>query len=276
MLMIGRDPTEFRLMVTTTAFQPRIIDTESIPDGRLLRLVKYAEHDLTDEQAVERARQEARENSHAGSDFLPVTFQVPVSVCVARVARDFSLEKITCLDAPRYRPREIVKQFWSGMEKLNAKLVTFNGRGFDMPLLELAGYRYGCAALSYFQKSRNRYSGSIDLMDWFTNYGAYRMAGGLNLLAKLLGLPGKMEVAGDQVYELYRQGRYQDINDYCMCDTLDTYFIFLRTRVMVGEMTQEREAELIGRARDYLTGRVGELPALKQYLESWAAGGPWP
>jgi predicted PolB exonuclease-like 3'-5' exonuclease len=145
-----------------------------------------------------------------------------------------------------------------------------------MPLLELAGYRYGCAALGYFQKSRNRYSGSIDLMDWFTNYGAYRMAGGLNLLAKLLGLPGKMEVAGDQVYELFRQGRYQDINDYCMCDTLDTYFIFLRTRVMVGELNAEREAELIGRAREYLSGRCGELPALKQYLESWTSGGPWP
>lgn len=273
-----------------TAFQPRlangadtstqtaflVIDTESIPDGRLLRLTKYPDENLTDDDAIERAQAEARENSNTGSDFLPVTYQIPVSVCVARVGRDFGLERITCLDAPRYRPREIVCQFWSGLEKLNAKLVTFNGRGFDMPLLELAGYRYGCPALNYFQRSRNRYSGSIDLLDWFSNYGAYRMVGGLNLLAKMLGLPGKMDASGDQVYRMYREGRYQDINDYCMCDTLDTYFIFLRTRVMVGELTPVQEADLIARARDYLTGRVGELPALKQYLENWNAAQPWP
>ena len=63
-----------------------------------------------------------------------------------------------------------------------------------MPLLELAAFRYGFRARDYFQSSRNRYNGPIDLCDWLTNFGACRLAGGLNLLAKLLGKPGKMEV----------------------------------------------------------------------------------
>ena len=235
-----------------------MIDTESIPDGHLLRQVKYPGQTFTDDEAVVKAQDEARENSWTGSDFLPVTFQTPVSVCVARVAPDYSLTKITCLDSPRFRPAEMVGQFWGGLEKMSAKLVTFNGRGFDMPLLELAACRFGCAAPQYFQKSRNRYSGAIDLMDWFTNFGAYRMVGGLNLLAKMLGLPGKLDVAGDQVYAMYKEGRYQDINDYCMFDTLDTYLVFLRTRVMIGEISSEQEAALVGRARDFIGERAQE------------------
>src|SRR6186713_705104 len=83
-----------------------VVDTESIPDGRLLSLVKYQDEGLTPEEAIEKARSEARENSWTGSDFLPHTFQTPVAVCVARVAPDFTLQAVASLDAPLYRPRE--------------------------------------------------------------------------------------------------------------------------------------------------------------------------
>src|SRR5207244_7100096 len=140
----------------------------------------------------------------AGSDFLPVTFQIPVAVCVLRVAADYTLQALTCLDAPEYRSEEIVRKFWLGTSRYKAKLITFNGRGFDLPLLELAAFRYGCSAKTYFANGRKRFDGQrhIDLMDWLTNYGASRLAGGLNLLSKLLGKPGKMEIAGHQVYDL--------------------------------------------------------------------------
>src|SRR5207302_8491492 len=100
--------------------------------------------------------------------------------------------------------------------KERIKLVTFNGRGFDLPLLELAAFRYGCGGRDYFQSSRNRLGGGhLDLMDWLTNYGAVRASGGLDLLSKLLGKPGKMEVSGERVYRLHVDGRAQEINDYC-------------------------------------------------------------
>ena len=123
--------------------------------------------------------------SSKGSDFLPVSFQVPVAVCILRVAADFRLQAIRCLDAPHFRPQKIVEEFWRGLAHYKAKsgsrakLVTFNGRGFDLPLLELAAFRYGCCGGDYFT-NRNRYSGgNIDLMDWLSNFGALRMAGGV-------------------------------------------------------------------------------------------------
>src|SRR5215469_16367198 len=76
-----------------------VFDTESVPDGRLLARVKYPREELTAEQAIARAQAEAREASRDGSDFLPVTFQVPVAVCVLRVASDFTILGLTCLDS---------------------------------------------------------------------------------------------------------------------------------------------------------------------------------
>jgi 3'-5' exonuclease len=261
---------------TRTAFL--VVDSESIPDGRLLNLVKYGDQGLTEEQAIEKAREEARQNSNTGSDFIPVTFQIPVAVCVARVGADFSLQAVACLDAPLYRPKEIVKKFWLGLSfYTRTKLVTFNGRSFDLPLLELAAFRYGFPARDYFARGRNRFNGDLDLMDWMTNFGACRgFAGGLDLLAKMLGKPGKMDVSGDQVYEMYKAGRYQDINDYCMFDTLDTYFVFLRTRVLTGDITPEQEAELVARAKKTLGAQTRDLPALKHYLDHWTDWQPWP
>ncbi|MCS7047364.1 MAG: 3'-5' exonuclease [Gemmataceae bacterium] len=260
-----------------------IVDTESIPDGKLLAMVKYPGQGLTPELAVAKAQEEARALSPTGSDFLPVTFQLPIAACVVRVAEDLGLQAITCLDAPYFRPRKIVEQFWSGIAAYRnryrdrIRLVTFNGRGFDLPLLELAAFRYGIGLGDYFAASRRRFDGwHLDLMDWLTNFGACRLVGGLNLLSKLLGKPGKMAIQGDQVYRLYQNGKVQEINDYCMFDTLDTYFVFLRSRVLAGELSLEAEQSAVLRAQQWLREKSAELPALAEYLANWGDWQPWP
>src|SRR4051794_23001099 len=253
-----------------------VFDTESVPDGRLIARVKYPGVTLTPDEAIARAQQEAREQSNTGSDFLPVTFQIPVAVCVLRVATDFTPQGLACLDAPQFRPPEIVRQFWRGVGHYSrAKLVTFNGRGFDLPLMELAAFDHGCSARDYFYNSRNRYQGNhLDLMDWLSNFGACRIAGGLSMMAQRAAGNnpagcGKLDVAGDQVYQMHKEGKSQQINDYCMFDTIDTYFVFLRTRVLLGELSSEQEQSLARRARLWLGSRVGELPALTTYLAAW-------
>src|SRR5438876_10170900 len=94
--------------------QPRpgflVVDTESIPDGELLARVKYAGENLSPADAIARAQDEARQASRTGSDFVNVAFQTPVAVCVVKVANDFTLPAIACLDPPQLRPREIVRQ----------------------------------------------------------------------------------------------------------------------------------------------------------------------
>src|SRR5262245_18306114 len=192
--------------------------TDSAPAGKLIASLKYPDEILSPEDAIARAQQEAREQSTTGSDFLPVTFQTPVAVCVLRVAVDYTLQGLACLDAPIFRPPEIVRAFWRGVAHYNrATLVTFNGRGFDLPLLELRAFDHGSSARAYFYNTRNRVQGNPrDLMDWLSNYGACRITGGLSMMAQRSagGTPagcGKLDVSGDQVYEMHTSGKLQAI-----------------------------------------------------------------
>ncbi|HYV38368.1 MAG TPA: hypothetical protein VE988_21980 [Gemmataceae bacterium] len=260
-----------------------IIDTESVPDGKLLAAVKHPGENVAPEEAVRRLQDDLRAKSSSGSDFVPVPFQFPVAICILRVGADFGLQAVTRVDEPHYKPRQIVEQFWSGLAKMlekykgRVRLVSFNGRGFDLPLLEMAAFRYGCTFPPAYTQSRKRFdSMHIDVMEFLSNYGAIRMGLGQNVLSKLLGKPGKMEVSGNQVYPMFLEGKLDAINDYCMFDTLDLYFVFLRTRVMTGELTLAREHELVLKAKEFLTARVEQIPALRRYLDSWGDWNPWP
>ena len=74
---------------------------------------------------------------------------------------------------------------------------------------------------------------------------------------------------GEQVYQMYLDGRLQEINDYCLCDTLDTYFVFLRTRILTGDINIDQETELVAKARELLESKAGEFPVLRRYLDNW-------
>jgi hypothetical protein len=75
---------------------------------------------------------------------------------------------------------------------------------------------------------------------------------------------------------MYLEGKKQEINDYCLFDTLDTYFVFLRTRLVNGELTLEQEHELVTRAKQWLMDKSSEMPALSQYLDNWGDWQAWP
>ncbi|MCH5375625.1 MAG: 3'-5' exonuclease [Planctomycetes bacterium] len=258
-----------------------VFDVESVADGDLVAKVRYPGEEISREQAVARYRAELVENT--GSDFIPYTFQIPVSVAVAKVDAGYGLIDLVALDEPEFRPHVITQHFWRGWEGYRRPtLVTFNGRTVDLPLLELAAFRYGLDLRGWFniedknwEQHRGRYNlqSHLDLHDVLTNFGATRFHGGLNLVANVLGKPGKMDVQGYMVQDLFNEGRLAEINDYCRCDVLDTYFVFLRVSVLLGRISLEREQELIELAKNWLTERAPTTAAYRTYLENW---GNWP
>ncbi len=248
-----------------------VFDTESVVDGDLLGRVLYPGEDLEGDGAIARYL----EDKGDPNAFIPVTFHRPVAIAVARVGADFRIQDVSCLDAPDFDSRRMVELFWKGIEHYGrAALVDFNGRGFDLPLLTVSAFRYGITCRRYFDDDRFgfRYRFTekhIDLMEWMTEYGAFRVTGGLNLLAKMLGKPGKMETSGDKVAELYAQGAVEQINDYCLRDVLDTYFVFLRTRVLTGALELDAEQAIVEEVREWLSERVRDMPALELYLDNF-------
>ncbi len=101
---------------------------------RLVAKLRYPGQSLAPAEGVRRYRAELMEKFE--SDFIPYTFQIPISVAVGKVAADFRLVDVVVLDEPQFRPHVITENFWRGWEKYHRPtLVSFNGRGFDLPLL---------------------------------------------------------------------------------------------------------------------------------------------
>lgn len=254
-----------------------VFDIETVADGRLIQRIRYPEDvDLTPEEAV--ARYRARLIEEKGTDFIPHTFQLPVSVALVLVSEDFRLIRLTSLDRPDFRPQIITRIFWQGWQHYGCPcFVTFNGRTFDIPVLELAAYRYGYSLERWFaggkwDQPRNRYNTTahMDLLDLFSNHGAARINGGLNLCAALLGKPGKIDTKGDMVQDLWQAGEHERIDNYCQCDALDTYFVFLRSLVLRGLLDIDREQDIVSEAEVYLQEAAAENPALQEYLNNFS------
>jgi predicted PolB exonuclease-like 3'-5' exonuclease len=216
-----------------------ILDMETRVDKTLLRAVQYRGQALDDAAAYERMREELRQDG--GSDFFPLSFHVPISIALGRVGDDHVLQGVDVLGADALGEAGLVQACWARLEAFDGIVVSFNGRGFDLPVLELQALRHACSAPRYFERDglRARQGRHCDLHDWFTNSGAARVRGGLDLIAKLMGLPGKGGVSGADVQVLWERGRWQDIHRYCRDDVLQTYFIFLRVEHLRGRLSAD-------------------------------------
>ena len=267
--------------MAATAVRYLVFDVESVADPQLVARLRYPGESLEPAEAVRRYRAELMEKYE--SDFIPYTFQIPISVAAAKVDAQFRLADLVVLDEPQFRPHVITENFWRGWEAYRRPtLVSFNGRSFDLPLLELAAFRYGLSVRGWFhaggrsyEQPRNRYNvqSHFDLCELLTNFGSTRFTGGLNLAANLLGKPGKMDVQGDMVQDLHDAGRLAEINDYCRCDVLDTYFVFLRSRVLIGQLSLDAEQTIIAETKQWLEEKAPEVAAYRVYLDHW---GDWP
>jgi hypothetical protein len=229
-----------------------VFDMETRVDKALLRAVQYRGQALGDDAAYERMRDELRRET--GGEFFPLTFHVPISIALAYAGDDHVLHSLEVLGADGLSEAGLVQAFWTRLEAFDGTLVSFNGRGFDLPVLELHALRHGCSAPRYFGERnglRVRFGRHCDLYDWFTNSGAARLRGGLDLVAKLVGLPGKGEVSGADVQVLWERGRWQDIHRYCRDDTLQTYFVFLRVEQLRGRVSPEQLARVEAATRAY-------------------------
>ncbi|MDR1976752.1 MAG: 3'-5' exonuclease [Campylobacteraceae bacterium] len=223
-----------------------VFDCETIPDFDLIRDVFGYEGG--DGEVAALAMKEQKERS--GSDFLAIPFH-RVTAISAVVADDFGMFiRVNSMEGQE--EKEMISAFLSFIDKKNPKLVSFNGRSFDLPMLMARAMRYNFSCQAYFEvenrefgKSkwdnyRYRYSERfhVDLMDHISDFGAVR---GLKLdhLCTMAGLPGKYDVSGDQVMDLYLKGEIEKIKEYCESDTLNTYWLYLKYELLKGNITLE-------------------------------------
>ena len=162
------------------------------------------------------------------------------------------------------RERALLEDFSRFVGRARPVLVTYNGRSFDLPVIVMRSLCHAIALPWYYRDRdvRYRYSaeGHLDLCDWLAEHGAAR-AGKLDAIARLIGLPGKLGVDGSQVEGLYRAGQLASIQSYCLADVAQTALLFLRFRLLQGQIAPESYRERTTALLDALAaeGRVTEV-----------------
>ena len=255
-----------------------VFDIETIPDVAGFRRINDLPGELSDAEVAELAFQQKRARS--GNDFLPLHLQRVVSIsCVLRAGDSF---KVWSLSEPELGEGEIIQRFFDGIEKFTPQLVSWNGGGFDLPVLHYRAMLHGVAAPRYWDLGDGDYADSrdfkwnnyisryhtrhLDLMDLLALYNG-RANAPLDELAKLLGFPGKLGMDGSKVWEAWQAGQIADIRDYCETDVVNTYLVFNRFRRLRGELSAAEEVVEI----DFVKAQLAriEAPHWQEFLAAW-------
>lgn len=231
-----------------------VFDIETIPDCVSGRKIHHL-GDLSDADTASTLQTMQKEKS--GSDFLPHYLQKVITISV--VFRHKDTLRVWSLGNEDADEQDIITRFFHGIEKYTPTLVSWNGTGFDLPVLHYRALLHGIAAPRYWEVGQmdtqfkwNNYLSRyhyrhMDIMDLLAGFTP-RANAPLDDLAVMLGFPGKMGVKGSQVWALYQQQKIKQIRDYCETDVLNTYLVYLRfekMRGMLSEADYEEECLLL-------------------------------
>lgn len=251
-------------------------DIETIPDVELGRRV-YEVPDLDDENVAKIMY--FKQKQARGTDFLPLPMH-RVVVISAVLRRDDELH-VFSLGRDGAPEKEILKRFFDGLERHRPELVSWNGCGFDLPVLHYRTLRHGVDASRYWEigdadrdfrynNYLNRFHWRhVDLMDVLSGYQGSGRAS-LELAAQLLGFPGKLGMSGARVWDSYRRGELADICNYCETDALNTYLVYLRFQLIRGVLDERSHAAELARLEEKL-GQSSEAH-LASFLAAWREG----
>ena len=228
-----------------------VFDIETIPDVELGRRV-FGLADLPDGEVAKAMFAQRRQET--GSDFLPLEQHRVVAIsCVLRSRETF---KVWSLGDIGESEDDLVRRFFDGIERYSPELVSWNGAGFDLPVLHYRALKAGITAPRYWETGEHdqsfRYNNylsryhwrHLDLMDVLSGFSP-RARASLSDIAALLGLPGKLGFSGDKVWDAYCAGDLAGIRRYCETDVLNTYLIYLRFDLLRGRRSQaEYDAEV--------------------------------
>ena len=250
-----------------------VFDIETIPDVELGRRV-FGLEGLSDEQVAKAMFAHARQ--HGGSEFLPHEQHRVVAIsCVLRKGDTF---KVWSLGDLQSGEGELVARFFEGIDKTTPKLVSWNGGGFDLPVLHYRALRHGVVARRYWETGEednsfrwNNYLSRYherhtDLMDVLSGYQP-RAKASLSDMASLLGLPGKLGFSGAEVWPAWVAGDLPGIRRYCETDVLNTWLVYLRFERMRGRLDPVEHAAEERRVRDFLA--ASPEPHFAEFLAAW-------
>lgn len=251
-----------------------VFDIETIPDvdtGRRL----YDLGDLSDED-VAKAMFHKRRQETGESEFLRL--HLHRIVAISAVFRSSDTVNVWSLGNPDSPEAELVQRFFSAIDRYTPTLVSWNGGGFDLPVLHYRALVHGIAAPRYWETGDDdnsfrwnnylsRYHARhTDLMDVLAGYQP-RANAPLDQIATMLGFPGKMGMDGGKVWDSFLAGDIEGIRNYCETDVLNTYLVYLRFELVRGRISASRYEEETVLLREFLTSQ--DKTHFDEFLQAW-------
>jgi 3'-5' exonuclease len=251
-----------------------VFDIETIPDCAGIRRIYGLPDDLPDADVAEVAFQKRRAQS--GNDFLPP--HLHRVIVISCVARDDEGVKIFSIGEPERDEKTALARFFDAIERKTPQLVSWNGKGFDIPVLNHRALIHGVCCTRFwelgdadqafrFNNYVNRYqTRHLDLMDQLAMFNSRNFAP-LDDLARLARLPGKQGIGGAEVWSAYRRGEIQAIREYCEVDVVNTFLLFQRFQTVRGLLTHQGYEDECGLLRETLEKRAE--PHWREFLSLW-------
>jgi predicted PolB exonuclease-like 3'-5' exonuclease len=252
-----------------------VFDIETVPDTELGRRL-YGLEGLSDEQVAQIMFTKRRQET--GSEFLSHEQHRVVAISVMMRSRDAL--KLWSLGEEGSPEKALIERFFDGLDRYTPDLVSWNGAGFDLPVLNYRCLLHGVTAARYWETgdgdSSFRYSNYLsrfhwrhmDLMDILSGFQG-RGRASLDDVATLLGFPGKLGLHGSEVWDVYLQGGLKRIRDYCETDVLNTYLVYLRFQLLRGHLNATEHAGEVGRVRKLLEDSGSAH--LQEFAAAWPA-----
>jgi hypothetical protein len=253
-----------------------VFDIETIPDVAGLRRIHALPEALGDADVLDWALQQRR--AATGGDFLPPHLQRVVAIACA--LRDGKGLRIASVGTVEDSEAELIRRFFDLIDKHTPQLVSWNGGGFDLPVLNHRALIHGVTAAKFWdwgdddrEFKYNSYLGRyhtrhLDLMDLLALYQPRNYAG-LHAMARLAGFPGKLGLDGAEVHAAYLAGRIEDIRSYCESDVLNTYLLYLRFQLLRGTLSAASYAKELALARERVA--ASKEPHWREFLAAWDA-----
>jgi len=251
-----------------------VFDIETVPHIDGIRALRGLPADLPAAEVAEHAFEERREKT--GHDFLPL--HLHRIVAISCVLRDRDSFRVWSLGEEQDDEKSLIHRFFDGIEKYTPQLVSWNGSGFDLPVLHYRAMIHHVQAIRYWDMGDddrefkwNNYISRyhvrhLDLMDLLAAYQP-RASAPLDELSQLLGFPGKVGMSGGKVWDAYQAGKLGDIRDYCETDVVNTYLVYLRFQLMRGKLDETRYQQECELVRSTL--QQSNAGHWKQFLAAW-------
>jgi len=251
-----------------------VFDIETVPDVEAGRTLYELEG--LDDADVGRAMFHKRAEETGGSEFLRHHLHRIVAISIVLHSRDSF--KVWSLGDPDSPERELLQRFFDGIDRYTPTLVSWNGSGFDLPVIHYRSLLHGVAAPRYWDTGGddknfkwNNYLSRYherhtDLMDVLSGYQP-RATAKLDQVATLLGFPGKMGMDGGRVWDSYRAGDIEGIRNYCETDVLNTWLVYQRFELIRGHISAGQYQQTCDRVRAELA--AANKPHLDEFLQNW-------